>query len=733
MSKLRPVEDPELLKALNGGAKPVEDERTLMLLEGVPEDIAESLTARPANEYIDDVTRAREAWQKGQPIADVAAAMPKGAATVAPLPSDGDAPPDDGRKKTWDGYGRALFGQAAQGLTLGYFDEGLAGIASLLGSDYDRSLAGIRAADKEAQTDYPVTSFAANVAGSLLPAAGAARLVSGAGQATRALRGVQGAGAGLGFGAVQGFGSGEGGASERAKSAAVGGVVGGVAGGAAPWVEDAISAVASPVINAATGARAAKSGMSPDTMKVVERTMSADDALSPSGVARILSAGPDAMPVDSGQSARGLLDWAVQSGGPGGRIASDAVENRAAAQSSKLSAALDGALGPNVGAETAMAANRTGTAAARKSAYDAAYAVPIDYSGDAGKRLEALLSRIPKSAMTEAADLMRLRGEGPSQMMASFADDGSVAFTKMPDVRELDYITRALNEVARSADTKGAMGGQTAYGGALRDLSEEIRGTVKGLVPEYDVALQTAADPIRNNQAIKLGQDLMSKAWTQDEVRQAAQRMTAPEKQAAATGVREHIAEIVDNVKAAASDPNLDARQAWEAAKQLSSKASREKIETIVGAQRASVLFDSLDQAVKAFELRAGVARGSQTFGRLEADRVVSQLTDDSVWQKGVSGNIAGMGRAGVGKLFGMTPEIALKNKDRVGQELARFLTSRRGPDAAKAVEEIAALIAKRGANSSVARGVAKYLTRPAVPAAVVAADRANQGNARAK
>ncbi|MCZ4089323.1 hypothetical protein [Sinorhizobium psoraleae] len=163
---------------------------------------------------------------------------------------------------------------------------------------------------------------------------------------------------------------------------------------------------------------------------------------------------------------------------------------------------------------TAREGIRTGTQGARGDAYRIAYEQPINYADPRGQAIEQVIkTRVPQSAINEANALMRVEGASSKQILARVADDGTVTFEQLPDVQQLDYITRGLNEAAKKGEAAGAMGGQTALGRAYEGLSREIRSTLRDLVPEYGQALDVAADAIGQSKAVELGSKALSRRW----------------------------------------------------------------------------------------------------------------------------------------------------------------------------------------------------------------------------
>ncbi len=274
---------------------------------------------------------------------------------------------------------------------------------------------------------------------------------------------------------------------------------------------------------------------------------------------------------------------------------------------------------------------------------------------------------------------MRLNGEESAQILARIADDGSVAFERLPDVRQIDYITRALNQAAQVEKGKGQLGGQTPIGRAYEGLANEVRGTLRDLVPEYGKALETAADPIRRSQAVDLGARLLSPSMTRDQVSEAVQGMTGPEREALAQGVRSRLDDLMANVTRTVQDGDTGAREAIKAIKDLSSRANREKLASAIGPQKANALFDELDRAVTAFDLRAGVAENSKTFARQATERRIGELTQPGAIGKAVQGEPVNAAKRAVQALTGMTPDKIKGREDAVYSEVARLLARQGG------------------------------------------------------
>lgn len=447
-----------------------------------------------------------------------------------------------------------------------------------------------------------------------------------------------GAGAGATEGAVRGFGAGEGGAQDRFGRGLVDALIGGTIGAAIPAVAHGVGAAYGGARNwwaerQGVGNVADQLGISRPAGRLASDVLGTDD---PQRMQAALSAaGPDAMLADAGPTARGALDTVIQSPGEGARTALTRIDDRAAAAGQRVTGALDQTLGAPAGIEAVKEGVRTGTSAARRTAYDAAYAVPIDYStGAAGDRLLALQDRLPAKAIAYANELMRLSGDQSSQILAQVADDGAVTFSRLPDVRQWDYIKQALGQLAESGEGAGALGGQTRLGSAYQGLARDVRDLLAEAVPEYRTALDTATDAIGRVKAVDTGAKLLGSGVTREQAARAIDGMTAPELAAVKQGVRQSIDDMLASVRAVATDPNLDVREAYKAWTQLSSRAAQDKMAMLLGDEWPA-LQQALAEAGSALGLRASVAANSRTHARGIFNEMFNAAYEPSALAKG--------------------------------------------------------------------------------------------------
>lgn len=550
---------------------------------------------------------------------------------------------------------------------------------------YDEALQEVRGKDKAAAEANPISHSLGQLVGGVGTASALAKngaTLTGRLATDAALKARVGAGVAEGalMGAGYGFGSGEG-LEDRMWGAAKDAALGGAIGGAVPLVvSGATSAYRSLADRRAANAAAEAAGIDPDVARVLRGVTEGDGTFGARGQSNMAAAGKEAMIADAGTNARQLLDASIQRSGPGANLAQDRIGARVSRGAKDLTAALDDALGTPAGVETAKEGIRRGTSSARGAAYREAYNTPINYADPRAMEIEGLVkSRVPASAIRRANELMRLEGEQSRQILAKMADDGSVTFEALPDVMQLDYITRALNDVANDAQGTGALGGTSAIGRAYENLSRDIRSNLRGLVPEYGKALETAADPIGRVKALDLGQRVLSPSMTRDDVARAVKGMTGPEKEALKQSIRTHIDDTIANVTRAVQDGDVEAREAIKAIKSLSSRANREKLSGIVGEKQAARLFGEVDRIATSFDLRAAVADNSKTQIRNALQSRVGDLTAEGPFNTLKQGEPIKAGKRLVQLLTGRTPEVIKAQEDRVYGQIVDLLT--RGAD----------------------------------------------------
>lgn len=476
-------------------------------------------------------------------------------------------------------------------------------------------------------------------------------------------------------GGIYGLGSGEG-MSDRLWQGAIGAGIGGAFGAAFPVVADGIGRGVKAFRNSQQASRIARqAGTDQDSLRLLGRIMENDGSLGSQGQANMRRAGQDAMLVDAGPNARQMLDYSIQRGGPGAVTARNAVSDRVGRASRALGQTLDDTMGAPQGVGSAQNAIRDGSRAQVGGAYNRAYSSPIDYASPAGRRVEDVVNRIPpriaRQAIQRANEQINYDGLG-RQIMADIAEDGAVTFREMPSVVQADHIKRALDAIANDA-TDPITGRLNSDGAFASRMARDLRNAVGDAVPAYREALETAADPLSRQNAVRIGSRLNS--MTRDEFGMAVEGMTKPEQQAVLQGFRSKLDDQMASVTRAMTDGNMDAREAIRGLRELSSRRTQENIRAVMPKGQADRLFNEIDQITTAFELRASVASNSAT-----ATRAAAKEFGDSVSDPGVVGRMAraeplNASQRIVQNLTGYTDDYLRGLQDTTYSNLARLLT----------------------------------------------------------
>ena len=512
----------------------------------------------------------------------------------------------------------------------------------------------------------------AEIAAGMVPVAKAAQGAQAAARAVSpAMRMLRGAGAGGATGAAIGFGEGEDGAIERATNAALPGVAGAGLGAAGPLVGAGIG----KMVEKGARRRAARRGRVPEaTVDPLKHAFEID--------MRQGQATPEAsMVADTGGTATALLGETMED--IGGRIddvaltqkgaevpTEAAIRKRLTARSGQATdefrRSLDATMGPAEGVMQTTANLRAAGRPGARAAYNRAYASVIDYSSEAGQDLEALLKsrRIPKEAWSKANELMAREGSETQQILANVADDGNVTFDELPDVRQIDYLKRALDDISKAENAKGGvMGGTTALGRATGKTSREMLDLVDGLAPEYGAARKMAAVPIKAKNAMESGyKALSSERITADEFADEIRGMAPEDRQWAAKGMRNAIEEMMAQAKESlvpsptrtgyVSTKSVGAEDVQNALKRLSSDRARQKIRMVLGNEAAEGVFDSMDRTLQAYKTEASSLPNLRKQARGLLDEFAPGERSDAA-SKLMRGDVVGATQEAAGNVMG--------------------------------------------------------------------------------
>lgn len=533
----------------------------------------------------------------------------------------------------------------------------------------------------KSQEDHPYITAAGNVGGAVLgtiPMVMAAPGAFGVGMslpAATAMGGVSGAALGGADAAVRSGGD----AKEALKGAAWGGVLGAVAPTAGKLIGSAVGSIANrvraPGVQTPTGAqRAISRAAGSDAI---------DDV-----AARLADAGDAAMPMDLGPNLQRQAGALAATPGRGQEIIRSAVAQRQQGAGSRIMSALDDALGGPIDTLAAADDIIAKRAAAAKPLYDAAYKKPVPFT----RELEDLLKRPTISkALSRAQTLAADEGIPSPQWFASIADDGTVAIKNVPDVRQLDLTKRALDDMINAAQRSGSNNEARIF----TNLKEQLVKMVDDAVPEYAAARKAFSGPASILDAMEQGSTLFSRQTTPAQILRDMAKMDKAQREAFQQGARAQVADIMGTAR----NDALAARNAF------SSGYNKEKLELVVGKERAGKLLRALDNEALFTRTRDVVTGNSETAARIAAQQEVGAGAKNPGLFRNAANMRFGDVAAGLGdKVFGSMRTAA---QDKLNEELARILTSSgsigealKVSQAAQARGEITAAQARLIANS---------------------------------
>lgn len=528
-------------------------------------------------------------------------------------------------------------------------------------------------------------------------------------------------------GLLSGIGRGEDPASrgmQGAIGAGTGFLTGGFIGGILPVAGAGFRAVMKDFKGGTDRRIAKKLGISRGSAQILREALENDDF--DAAMAAILRAGDETMLADASESFKNILDIAVQEGGRAARVGREAVQNRARQANERLQGYLDKILEPPQGRVSIKREIMSESEVARRTLYDAAYAVPINYNTQMGEQLKGLLDRVPEAALKRAQDLMRLRGESSAAIDFTVRNDGTIDFVTMPDVRQIDYIKRALQDMSRGTRRSG----EDILSQSYDQLARQLRDTISQENPTYAAAVKKAGDVIQDREAVDIGYDLFRRGpatprMRREEAEEVLLDATESQLRAARRGVRIAIDDELADITRTATDPNTDVRELHRIMRDMTGTTAERKMELLLGKEGAEELIGEIRQALTAVELSAAIARNSKTAvrqamqrGREEAVRpgIAKQVLLGVVGRPGELPVLSGV-QTLVRAMAGESPEAIRIRELNFNDEIADILT-RTGDDQARRYAEIIndAIIEGRKLRPSEAELVAGYIVKRAGP-----------------
>ena len=271
-------------------------------------------------------------------------------------------------------------------------------------------------------------------------------------------------------------------------------------------------------------------------------------------------------------------------------------------------------------------------------------------------------------------------------------------------VEDIDMIKRTLDAMGRQGEGMGAAMGNSNMGAGAKARAMAIRDALKEASPDYGKALETAADPIRRAQAVEFGTKVLNPKMTVNEVVNEVASSTGGELAALREGLRGQFDHVLGNIKKAASDQSIDARQARAAFSNLSSPNSEAKLSAIFKDEWPAIK-QSLDRGGAAIGLRAQTAANSATNQRGVFQEAIDDAITPNALMRGKPLPAAGDAFA---TLMNSNPAALKRASTDVKSEIADVLTRQgAGP---QAVDAIVKALTANPINTSAGKSVRKVI-----------------------
>jgi hypothetical protein len=565
-------------------------------------------------------------------------------------------------------------------------------------------------------------------------------MTAGRGFLQKAITGT-GSGAVLGGveGALSGFGRGE--TMEERKrlageGAQLGALVGGVVGGGIEVVAPVVGNVGRLVTSTDVGKIAKEFGVSRDA---ATRLQSAFVRADFAEARRILNeAGETGMLADAGIAARNLLDSAIiQGSDEAASTALRKVDPRLAFQFRKLTAVADRVLGKARGMGEVLEDIQGQARATQKQLYESAYANVIDPAIPSQRVVSDQIAKQVDSSIIDAVNASyRVAATDPNAIRQIVRkvdpQTGQVTFDPPLTVGDVDKITRIMQDSAQKLHKDvnplafGVSALKSEQGKDLEGLVGRIRTGTRTQFDDYDLALKTSKDTIKQREAAMLGEELLKPSTTREHVAEALAAATPEERIAMKAGLRSAVDELRANARASASDPDADISALNTLFNKFMMPSSKEKVAALLGPDDARRLMETLNEAKIALQTKQGIVRGSQTGMRLAIAEKDKMLNAPSFADF--------IARAEYGKAFSnimqtltaTRPQDLLARSEEAWDEVAGMLTSMQGADAKRALDILEKAMAGQKATNKNAKFVADFIRKMRAPA-IVGAEGANQ------
>ena len=341
------------------------------------------------------------------------------------------------------------------------------------------------------------------------------------------------------------------------------------------------------------------------------------------------------------------------------------------------------------------------TAPERTKWYKKAYEHKVNYHTPEGEAVMGVLNRMPpdlmKRALKEANDLLKMEGKDAFQLTAEIGEDGIIKWVKQPNFMQLDYIKRALSEIAYG-DAAVPVAGQgiqfqaSALSKQANNMRYMLNEALKKMNPAYGKAVKLGQDKITRENAIDIGENAMNNNMTVAQLVRllADKNIGEAERKMVMLGFRANLDRLLGNVKATATH-GADTQAMKKLWKDMTSKNAIKKMKLLIPNKKEFRKIEKLlDKAEAALNLQAAVNVNSKTAIRLQQNESLKELGQQGMIPQVLKGEKSTLDvpTMWVGKLMSQKLMTA-RVKNTILKELAQVMTELKGTAARKAYTEM--------------------------------------------
>ena len=579
------------------------------------------------------------------------------------------------------------------------------------------------AIDADFDEAYPKSAIALNVTGGLLTGymAGSTKKAQ---QLYKWINGLPrfwkgwtlfGTGAVIGGteGTVYGYGAGEEGqrVDEATTQGLLGAAIGAPANLAIMPIQYAWSRIGNGLKDKSVQAIASLFEVTKDTARIIKETIGETGSTLEDMLANLKRAGDEGMIADADIATQVITDAVAAAGGESASTVSTALKNRVTASYQNLDTAMNQNIAdlpfmkkhPDIKADPAeiAAENARKTRPAREKAYKKAYAHQIDYLTPKGEAVKNALDDIDEDILTEILSginqTIRKSGDDITELTLNRTTDAAgkeiIKLGSMPTMKQLDYIKRALSDIAYKSP------GVLEAGKILPALSQRAKDALnlrftlsealKNANPAYRKAVKLGQDKITRENALELGYSMLSLEVSPAMVTRMLKDAGEAELAYARMGIRANLESIIGRMRPTpsrmANSKELD--EMW---KMLSSRDNRSILKLVLGPKEFKKMVKELDKAEVAIKLRVSVAENSKTAIRANVLKSIESATDEAstIRQTMAEGRGVEATRKIIQRI-NETEAISRKHKKLVLKELANAMTGTKGKAAMAQLQEV--------------------------------------------